>query len=264
MNTLTIYQLIAAKQASSTNRLWKDVGLALAILTVLMVIGQFADPMTSHHEFSVFGFAMFIIAVREMGSQTFSELKKEKVAYQWLTLPATTTEKWLSNFVTSLVLVPVVFLLVLTLATLTTNLFLFVFGWGQPMPIFNPLSGAGLLLLKVYIGFHPIMFFAAIYFKKRPILKVFGALSLLFLVFAMYLGFVGDLLFSGIEDQVKHMEGTWTETSVLTIGDWLRITEDGPEFSNLGTLKFIANVVNVSYFIFFWGLSYLRLKELEL
>lgn len=264
MNTLTIYQLIAAKQSSSATRLWKDIGLTLAILTLLLVSIQFIEPITSNHQYAGFALAMFIVAVIEMGSHSFSEFKKAKVAYQWLTLPATTTEKWMSNFVTSLIIVPVIFLLVLTVATLLTNVFLFVFGWGQLLPIFNPFSATGVLLLKVYIGFHPLMFFAAIYFKKRPILKAFGALSVIFLALVMYFGFIGNLLFSGIEDQIPHMQGEWTENSVVTIGNWLRITEDGPVFENVGMLKFIANIINVSYFIFFWGLSYLRLKELEL
>ena len=264
MNASTVYHLIAAKQASSPNRLWKDVGLVLAILTVLMIIGQFSEPMQSHRDFTVFAFAMFIIAAREMGGHTFTEFKNEKIAYQWLTLPATTGEKWLSNFITSLVLVPVAFLCVLTLATLTTNLFLLLFGWGQAMPIFNPLSHEGVFLMKAYIGFHPLLFFGAIYFKKRPILKVTGALSLLLLALALYIGFVADFLFSGIEDQFSHMEADWTENSVLTIGNSFKISENGVEFDHMGALKMVAYVLHIGYFAFFWGLSYLRLKELEL
>ena len=219
MNTLTIVNLIIAKQTSSPSRLWKDLGLTLAILTTLMIIGQFSEPMKNHGDFAIFAFAMLIVATFELGSRTFTEFKKEKIAYQWLTLPASTLEKWLSNFITSLLLVPVVFLLTLTVATLTTNLFLLLFGWGQPMPIFNPLSQEGLFLIKVYMGVHPLMFFAAIYFKKKPILKVSGALSLLLLLFVLYIGYAANLLFSGFEGQVAHFETQWTDNSVLTIGN---------------------------------------------
>ncbi len=264
MNTVTIYQLILAKQSLSTNRLWKDVGLTLAILILFLVVAQLIDPIIDNQQYAGFAIGMFIIAVLEMGGHSFSEFKKEKVAYQWLTLPATVTDKWLSNFLTSLVIVPIIFLLVLVAATLLTNLFLFVTGWSQLLPVFNPLSETGWFLLRVYLTVHPLMFFAAIYFNKRPILKAFAALSILMLIFLVYLGFLVDLLFSGLEYSFPSVFDDWAENSVLTIGALVRITEEGLEFSSNGAFKYLINIVTLSYFIFFWGLSYLRLKEMEL
>ena len=264
MNTTTIFNLISAKQNSSPHRIWKDVGLSLAILTVLLVIGQFAEPTTSHMEYTSFAIAMLVIAIIELGGRAFSEFKNEKVAYQWLTLPASTTEKWLSNFITSLVLVPVAFLFVLTAATITSNLFIGIFGWGQMMPIFNPFSAEGLFLLKFYASLHPLLFFGAIYFKKRPILKTFGALAVFLMVFAFYVAFAVDTLFSGVFEQMAINEHSWHDDSVLIFGNSLRITAEGVQFEHMGLLKVLAYTCSTLYFLFFWGLSYLRLKELEL
>ena len=264
MNATTIYNLILAKQNSSPNRIWKDVGLALAILTVLLVISQFAEQTHNHSEYPRFALAMLVIAVIELGGRTFSEFKHEKIAYQWLTLPATTTEKWLANFVTSLILVPVGFMLVLTVATMLANLFLTLFGWGQSMPLFNPISAEGLFLFKFYACLHPLLFFGAIYFKKRSALKTFGSLSVFLMGFAFYVAFNVDFLFSGVFEQMEMHDHNWTEDTVVTFGNSLRITADGVEFEHMGLLKFMAYLVTYGYFLFFWGLSYLRLKEIEL
>jgi hypothetical protein len=265
MNTMTIYQLIKAKQLSSPNRLWRDAGWALAILTVLMIFGQVIEPTSSHDEYVSFAFAMFVIAVIEMGSHTFNEFKHPRSSVQWFTLPATTLEKWTSNFITSLLIVPVAFLFVLTVATLLANLFIGLFGWGIGMPIFNPFSAEGLTLLKFFWCIHPIMFFGAIYFKKRPMLKIFGSLSILLLALALFTGFVGDLLFNDVFNNNNfHNEGMDENNFSFHFGENIHISQDGIELVNGGLLKFFAYAASIAYFIFFWSLSYLRLKEMEL
>jgi hypothetical protein len=265
MNALTVFQLIRAKQLSSPHRIWRDVGWALAIMTVLLVIGQVAEPTSNHSEYISFGIAMFIVAIIELGSHTFSEFKQERQAVQWFTLPASTLEKWTSNFITSFLIVPVAFLLVLTVATLLANLVIALFGWAMTMPVFNPFTIEGIHILKVYWLVHPLLFFGAIYFKKRPILKTFGSLSLYFIAFALFTGWVGDLLFSDLFSDINFDDENYTEEQMLMIfGDFIQLASDGVSIELKGWLKLLGNIALYGHFLFFWGLSYLRLKELEL
>jgi hypothetical protein len=265
MNTLTIFQLIRAKQLSSPHRLWRDIGWALAILTVLLVIGQVAEPTADHSEYVSFVFAMFIVAIIELGSHTFSEFKQERQAVQWFTLPATTLEKWSSNFLTSFLIVPVAFLLVITVATLLANLVIAIFGWAISMPVFNPFTYEGIKLLKFYWIIHPLLFFGAIYFKKRPMLKTFGSLSLFFIGFAIFTAWVGDLLFSDLFSDIDFDDQHYTEEEIFAhFGDFIQRGADGISVEVKGWIKLLANTLFYGYFLFFWSLSYLRLKEMEL
>ena len=265
MNASTIWNLIAAKQSSSPNRAWKDAGWTLAILTVLFVIGQVIEPSNDHGEYIGLAVAMFVVAVIELGGHTFSEFKNDKVAVQWLTLPATTLEKWTSNFVTSFFLVPFAMWFIITAATLVANAILGLSGWSSFMPVFNPFTAEGWFLLKFYWIIHPILFFGAIYFKKRPILKTLGSLSLFFIALVLYVGFVGDWLWVDHFEALEHLdEGNYSDEEMFfIISEHFKNTAQGL-FIDWGTIKFIAHTLFYGYFVFFWGLSYLRLKELEL
>lgn len=265
MNALTIFQLIRAKQLSSPNRIWRDVGLALAIITLLLLVGHLNNPIVDHTAYAVFGLAMFFVAIIELGSHTFSEFKNERQAALWFTLPASTLEKWSSNFVTSFLIVPVAFLFVLMVATLLTNLLVALFGWSMGMPVFNPFSIEGFQLLKGYWLIHPLLFFGAVYFKKRPTLKTFGSLSIYLIILALFMAWLSDLLFSDLFINFDVDEENYTEEEMLSIfGDYIQLAADGVSIELKGWLRWLGNIAFYGYFLFFWGLSYLRLKELEL
>ncbi|EAR08849.1 hypothetical protein [Reinekea blandensis] len=260
MNALTIWRLIQTKQSTSPNRLWKDTGLALAILTALMFLGQFGDPTNDHQTFGAFGFAMIIMAIIELGGHTFSEFKRERFAFQWLTLPASVTEKWLANFVTSFLLVPLIFLVVLSVSTMIANLLILLSGWTQPMPIFNPISAEGWTSLKAYWIVHPLLFFGTTYFRKRPVLKTLGASAILLIALALYAAWLANLLFGDAFPQIEQMG-----EQAASEEEFLRMMTLHFDLSNLfATLRVIGDIACYLYFLFFWGLSYLRFTEWEL
>lgn len=266
MNALTVWNLIVTKQRTSPNRLWKDAGLALLILTALVFIGHFGEPTTSHSAYVAFGIAMFVVALNELGGHTFSEYKNERFAFQWLTLPASMTEKWLANFVYSFLIVPIAFLFILTLSTILANILTMIFGTGSPMPIFNPFTLEGWINLKVYWQVHPVLFFGAVYFRKRVILKTFGSIALVAITLMIFTAWFGHLLFADVLSELQHMaEGSADEEQFfLLMQDSFQLNEDGFILQRLELLKGLGNVLFYGYFLFFWGLSYLRFTEWEL
>lgn len=267
MNATTISQLILAKQSLTPNRLLRDGGIVLAIITVLLVLGRFLEPTSTQPDYESFAITLIILAIFEIGGYSFREFKQKSMAIQWMTLPASTFEKWLTNWLTSFLIIPIGFILLLSVATALSNVFIFILGGGDILiPLFNPISAEGWLCLKAYWIIHPILFFGAIYFKKRPVLKTIGSIALLLLAFILYIGFIGDWMFSDTAMHIQELEDQnfSEEEFFLEMSEYLRITTEGFVEKAFGLLKFIGKSLSVLYFPFFWGLSYLRLKELDL
>lgn len=267
MNALTVWNLIVTKQLSASNRLWKDALIVFAIVTTLIAFSHFVDPSESDQNYGGFVFALIIFSVFAIGGHAFKEFKQEKVAIQWLTLPASTEEKWVANFLATFFLLPIGFLAVLTLSTFAANVVLFLFNWGGvSAPVFNPISNEGWAALKGYWIAHPLLFFGAIYFKKRPMLKTFGSVAALMLLLVIYIGTISNWL---LHDAFVYLEGldleTQNEEEILAVmKEYIGMHSATAIERYFSVLKTLSNVLFWLYFPFFWALSYLRLRELEL
>jgi hypothetical protein len=175
-------------------------------------------------------------------------------------VPASTFEKWLANFFYSVLIVPVGFILVLATASMLSYVLIHTLGFGQAS-LFNPFSTEGWKLLKFYWWLHPILFFSAIYFKKRPVLKINGVISLLIIAMLLYIAFITHLLPDHTAtdlDLETYYEGMDERAAFISFSLSIKDLAD-----KTGLLTFIK-VLAWTYFPYFWGLSYLRFKELEL
>jgi hypothetical protein len=264
MNPTRVYQLILAKQGSKPQRVIRDIGLTWLIATAVVLMVHISSVGTFTDYSGIFAFALLFMAQLELGNHTFDEYKQAGSAAQWLMLPADPFEKWLSSFLTSF-LVVLIFLLVLSVSTLTANLLVGLFGWGNLVPIFNPVGLEALQLFKLYVWLHPLLFFSAIYFKKRPMIKIFGALSLLLIVWLFYTAaLVNWLLGDLINATIANFETQVLNGDTIHIGKFLALRSTGLEFTSSLFTQVGSSLLSVLYFGFFWGLSYLRFKELEL
>ncbi|WP_320825593.1 hypothetical protein [Reinekea sp.] len=264
MNPTIVYQLILAKQGSKPKRVIRDIGLTWLIATAVVLLANIGSAGSFDNYSGIFGVALLFIAQLELGNHTFDEYKQERSATQWLMLPASPFEKWLSSFLTSF-LVVLVFLLVVSLSTLAANLLVSLFGWGNLVPIFNPFGQDALVLLKLYVWIHPLLFFSAIYFKKRPIIKSFGALSLLLIVWLFYTGSLVNLMLGDqISASMLEFPSQMRSAEVLRIGNFLEIRGEDVQFNSTRFTQFASTILTLLYFGFFWLMSFLRFKELEL
>jgi len=255
--------LMLAKQTFTKARIIRDALLAFGILSVILILGGWSPSEDTKDVIVIFGIAMALIAFVELGSHTFDEFKNSRSSYQWVTLPATQFEKWSANFITSFLLVPILALVIFCFASIAASLILNLTGSISALPIFNPFSQEAWGLLKAYWVMHPILFFAAIYFKNRPIIKLAGIGALLFLSWILYMAFIGDLFFDHLPEPDFHKFENFDEHSTFTFGPFEWRGEDfhyNPNFM----FTAVTNLICLSYFVYFWGLSFLRLKELEL
>lgn len=264
MNLTTVQHLITAKHASTPKRLIKTLGLSLVLLVAALLPMAFNGDTSAASAFSIFAGAFLIIATIEMGSHTFNEYKQKNEAYRWLMLPASQLEKWSSSFLTSFLIVPVVYIAVFIAASIIANLLLLITGFDTSIELLNPFSDSVWNLIKGYWMIHPLFFFGAIYFKKQPILKISASIVIIIIMWAMYSVALANLLLADLVMAAKDsLQGVSPEV-VTQQFSFLIFDEHGVQFVSNAFTKTVFYTLCIGYFTFFWGLSFLRFKELEL
>lgn len=264
MNALTVYQLIIAKQSQHPFRLIRDISLAMVISLVVIIFVTAVSDGQAATLLPIFTMGIFFVAISEIGSHTFNEYKDKGSAYAWLMLPATTLEKWLSNFVMSFFIVPLVFIVVFSVSALLAKILISILGWPVQVTLFNPLSAEAWVLLKGYWYIHPLYFFGAIYFKNRVVMKTTAALFLLGILWLVYSAFMADLILSSsIESSLAVFESQFNHPPPYHVGP-LIIEEESMRFTSPRLSSVVGSLITLGYFAYFWGLSLLRFRELEL
>lgn len=218
---------------------------ALNLLTIFAAI-CLLSLMSVHDSYgigriSTFKVGSFFLVLYIMSRTAFVEYKNSLTAPVWLTLPASIEEKWLSIFLATAVAVPLLFLTLLVFSTILIDGFFVLFGTKNQMNVFNPFSEHGLKVLKAYLTFHPLLFFGAIYFRDKVIVKTFGTLALFLIGFSLW-----TLLL---------LYGAKYNLFFLVINYYKY--DAGRYFQLLGYC------IMIIYPFFFWAMSYLRFKELE-
>ena len=264
MNAMTVYQLIRAKQSQQPFRLSRDMGLALVISLVAIIISLVVSENQMPTLMPIFSIGMLLVAMGELGSHTFDEYKDKRNAYVWLMLPATTSEKWLSNFVMSFLIVPLIFIGIFTGSVFLAKILVAVLGWPIQVNLFNPFSVEGWELLKGYWYIHPLYFFGAIYFKNRVVMKTTAALFLLIILWLIFSVFFADLFISSQVENTSHLfVEHFNNLPPYEFGPFI-LESESIQFKSPAFGVIFVSAFTISYFAYFWGLSLLRFKELEL
>lgn len=120
-------------------------------------------------QMTYFGLTLFLGGFI-ISSRAFSELHVKNRNHDWLMIPASPIEKYLSRLALTTVGVgigTVVFFFVFSIlgAALTALLF------GRPQPVFSPFDGRVWMLVLHYFVLQSIFFAAAVYFKKAQFIK---------------------------------------------------------------------------------------------
>ncbi len=210
------------------NDLQKNILMAFALIAVgagiMFSIGNVnAEKIT---------FLFVLTALYAASKIYFGWTKDAAELSRFLSVPATEAEKWFAEWINSLLIVP--FLVAIPIVVAAT--FNTLVGAGNPIDWSSLWKGLGTAYQR-YLMLHPVLFFSAIYFRKAVVLKMLSCLMLLgILTVATVLAIVGDtLMHSGGHGLASHA--------------WI------PCLPGNGCLWI--------YTLFFWGMSYLRLRELE-
>jgi len=188
-------------------------------------------------------------------SASFRDAHSTESIHTWLMTPASQLEK----FILKLMMTTVVYVLVLIvgvfLGSLLNSLVYALFFSARP-PLFNPFQGwVGYNILH-YVIIQSLFFLGAVWFRKHNFLKTILALNVIQISLALIIGGIGALSFLGP----------------------LREAQQGNAFFFMEAGKILMNffasisprlftVLKIVYFAlfapFFWFMSWLRMKEIE-
>ena len=186
-------------------------------------------------------------------SNSFKELRDYKTAGAWLTLPASTPEKFTSRLLlTSPGYFVGTLMLYCGIAVLSEGINRFLLGFAHTW--FNPLDPTILWCGAIYMVLQSLFLVGAIYFQRWAFIKTVLFLNVLCIALIVFAFSAFVLLFNPGEANLT--EGGVAHLIELVHGEWLQQITQG-----------VRRIVNVLFWVvlapFCWLVSYYRLKEFE-
>lgn len=186
-------------------------------------------------------------------SRAFLELHTKNRSHDWLMLPASPIEKYLSRLVLTSAGVAVGIVVYFTLFGLFgAGLMLLLFH--RSYALFNPLDGAVWMLVLHYIVLQSIFFAGAVYFKKLHFIKTVLVLSGFGLLLLIVMVVTGRILF-------------WKELLLATHGSFAHseLAALEPLLKSAGrTAALVSRIVYWGLLApIFWVIAFFRLHEAE-
>ncbi len=220
-------------------------GLALisALLTKNQVISN-ADPV-----YKEFFFWFLFLGGAISVSTSFEDMFNRTKQHNFLMLPASSFEKFLSRAIISTVLYPLVLLALMSALSLVLEPLLLLL-FGDPMTLFNPLSASIIRSIPLFFLVNSLFFLGSTYFRKNHFIKTvfFSWLVLLSLgMIAMLFSriFLASSFFTmqTFQIRVSYLEGSFTFSPF-----W----------------EWIWNIIlYIALPLFLFYVSYLRIEEVQ-
>lgn len=187
-------------------------------------------------------------------SRAFLEVHTKNRSHDWLMLPASPIEKYLSRLVLTSAGVAVGMVAYYALFSLFGSALMLLF-FHRAYALFNPLDGAVWMLVLNYIVLQSMFFAGAIYFKKLHFIKTVLVLAGFGVILALLIGGVALKLFWN-ELVYLDMHGTLAHADLVSVQPRL-----------LAAGKGVTVVLQIMYWgvlaPIFWIVAYFRVREAE-
>lgn len=242
------------------------VGAVTGVLLLNYLLGAVSDPNNLHGSsivphsgenstmHMVYFTLVLLIGGLIISSRSFMELHTKTRNHDWLILPASTFEKFLSRLLMASVGVgvgAVVYFFLFSLLASGLSALLF----GRPYTVFNPFDGTVWMLVLRYVVLQSVFFAGAAYFKRAHFIKTVLVLSGFAFVLLLLAAGVARLVF-------------WREFAHMVSGTGFAnfdISVLEPRLQSAGEILLL-----VSRILFWavlgpvmWVFAYLRLAEAE-
>lgn len=203
----------------------------IPLLVIAVVV-----PILSNFDVSVFVYSLLSVL---FAARIFKNLQRPQSAIAYMMLPASTAEKTMANFLLVSVIYPLTCAL-FALVALGIDVLLFKIHHDYPYPMPQDVGGGFKFFLLL-----AIFSFASVYYKKHSFWNVcFWAMILFF----------GVLIYTGVFFYV------FADNHVFSV-DLSMLNEPINAFFN--SFPIVNVVLHLLLICFFWGMTYLRLKETE-
>lgn len=180
-------------------------------------------------------------------SGSLSALHQRDRAIDYLMLPATLTEKLISRILQSTVLYTIATVVLCVLISVLVSLVRLIFGREGVDP-FNPFTRQVLQLVVAYLVLHAAFLCGSASFHTGAFVKTVLVAMGFGLLTALYLSLLGRIVIGNIN---VFDFAVWRETSKADWERWLAV------------MKITAAILWYSSAPFFWGVTHLRMREIE-
>lgn len=222
-------------------------GVLVGLLSLFGAMAMMdSGPTDGNFHLTWYGIYLFGFGLFHTGG-VFTEFSQTSTRQDYLLLPASNLEKWLSRWLRTLPLYLIGYTLIYWIASWIMNLICFI-AFGEIHSVFNPIQTEIMDMWMIFIVAHAILMIGAIHFNKNATIKT--ALTLLILLTAI--SFIGSvtawaLFQSLVEDSSNQSSFTFnlSEHTEWTIGQ---------------TGKVILWFILIPLF---WWISFLKLNEKE-
>ena len=240
MNTKNIANLLKAYFIEN----WKTDLFQFGILAAVVLFGTI-NGNSSNLNFSIFAACVFLMIYPE---RLFRNLHGNSPKIHYLSIPASNSEKVVTNMLLANIYYVVGLVISCALGLVLAHLYLKVRGF-DGMNFYNLYDGnlAGILMIYAILS---MFFFGSIYFRRRTTLSTIGVgmlIGTVFFVLVMLTLWVNGMTL--IPKGAAYHDYIWSFDSSISLSD---------------TMENIIGYVGLSLIIiYFYALSFLRLKETE-
>lgn len=247
-------QLIKRYYVLNYRRLLIEVSAAIGILSIIGGLSARNGQDAGHMMFVAWFYILAIVGGLILTSGIFSELHKPEKSIQFLTLPASSTEKFLSGwFITTVAFIIISICAYYIAFTLTI---LLAKWWFDADIVMKSLSSFGAWNgLRAYLIIHTVFLFGAIYFRGKNFFKTVFSLFALSLFFSLYHSLVGSTAMNEIST-IFMEENTLDPSEVITVQG----LEEYAETVLVPVMKVLFNYVTPAFFLI---TGYICFKERE-
>lgn len=185
-------------------------------------------------------------------SISFREIHTWNTGYSYLTLPVSNLERFFCKFIWTTigyVVLSLVFYFCVTSVASVMSSFFFI----KSHTIFSPNTRVIWLLIRIYLVTQSVIFFGAVYFKSQHLFKTLLALFILKFAFLIVLVLSIRIIY------FDHFTGLFFPNPEMNLNiDFNQLSLFNVKVTGENILKCVFWFVLA---LFFWGLTYLRLKE---
>lgn len=208
----------------------------------------------------IYYFLMLYIGGFIFSSRAFREMYNAQKSYTYVTLPASTQEKFVERwFLTSVGYVMGAFAAYSVIALISEGINRALFGYSHAL--LNPAGRTFLLGAAVFLVLQGIFFAGAVYFRKNPLIKTILMITLAAIALLVIAIIAIRLISPGFFEFTQRTGGGFN--SLRELAAWLGLTEEG--------LHLLGRTIWIVIRLVFWAvlapccwvLSYLKFRKIE-
>ncbi|OJJ21477.1 hypothetical protein BKI52_13095 [marine bacterium AO1-C] len=203
----------------------KAIVMTLVIILGTMTIGTVSEPLLDDNKIihaENFAYGLFIGGFI-LSSLAFSSLSNSLKSFQYLTLPASTFEKFLSMWLLTCIGWMVAYTIGYSICAPLISLIGQLSSDSLVIVPYNPLGGFIITVLKFYFVLQGIFLVGAVHLKGYVLPKTLFALVLYgVLCMLIFYLFLGDMVNSEVEQVMSNVDLSKTTINVLWVGlEWI-------------------------------------------